>query len=220
MSRLAAWLVVAALAVLALVAVANGRGSGTVALCAKGDAGALRLAKNGKCGAGERKVSIAKQGPRGAAGNPGPTGPPGPAGADASAAVLAPEPVQFVQTWPEEVGGSCSEKPGFFCAYSALKFDNVGGGFAKVGYFKDSSGFVHLQGMTKYVCHNNCNGASYGSTIFYLPPGYRPDAIREYAIDRCETGQLRYIDITPDGAVTLSTEACGSESLDGISFHP
>lgn len=220
-----ACLAVAALAALAIVTVANGRGSGTVTLCAAGDVGALTVATNGKCGSGTRKIAVAKQGPRGGAGAPGPTGPTGAPGADASAAVLAPEPVQFVR--PVGASETCATDLGSFCAYSAIKFDNEGGAFAKVGYRKDSSGFVHLQGVADWACNNGCNGAFYGDTIFYLPAGYAPTGgKREFAIGRCvseeeETGNVRTVLITTDGAVTLSSAGCGvADSLDGISFYP
>lgn len=222
-----ACLAVAALAALALVTVANGRGSGTVALCAAGDSGGLTAAKNGKCGPGARKIAFAKQGPRGKTGAPGPAGPAGPAGADASAAVLAPESVRFVQP-PPGPEMACATSHGTFCSYSAVAFGNEGGAFAKVGFSKDSSGFVHLQGVTKWVCNNACNGAAYGDTIFYLPPGYAPTGgKREFAIGRCvnsgtgeETGEVRTVQITTDGAVTLSSAGCTPDSLDGISFYP
>jgi len=221
-----ACLAVGALAALAIVAFANanGGGSGSVAFCAAGKAGKLTLAKNGKCGPGARKIAIAKQGPRGKAGGPGSSGPTGPAGADATVAALAPEPVRFVRT--AGASGSCATDPGSFCAYSAVKFDNVGGAYAKVGYRKDSSGFVHLQGLTDYACINNCNGILGGNIIFYLPSAYAPTGGKlEFPIGRCtdhlgqESGDVRSVLVSSDGAVTIN-DACSASSLDGITFHP
>ncbi|MBN8869233.1 MAG: hypothetical protein J0H66_05060 [Solirubrobacterales bacterium] len=222
-----AWLALTGLAALAIVTVADGRGSGSgsVTFCAAGNAGKLTVAKNGKCGHGKRKIRIAKQGPRGKAGKPGPAGATGVAGADASAATLAPEPVHFVR--PAGASGACASDLGSFCAYEAQKFDNVGGAYAKVGYRKDSSGFVHLQGLTDWACNNGCAGESLGETIFYLPTAYAPtDGTREFPIGICvddmdnQYGGTRTVRITADGAVTLSSSGCGPDSLDGISFHP
>jgi hypothetical protein len=140
--------------------------------------------------------------------------------------VLAPEPVHFVQP-PPGPQLACATSYGTFCSYSAVKFDNKGTPYAKVGYRKDSSGFVHLQGVTEWACNNGCNGATYGDTIFYLPPAYAPTGgKREFPISRCisegeEVGGVRTVQITTDGAVTLSSAGCGtSDSLDGISFYP
>ena len=217
-------LLLAAVAVLAVagVALAAKGGGGKVTLCAQGEAGALSLAKGGKCPDGARKLSLAKQGPRGKAGVPGPAGAPGPAGPDASPAALAPEPVRLVAA--RGLVGTCSATPGVFCSYyvPAQGYDNVGGGFAKVGYFKDSSGIVHLQGMIELVCPGGCQGTAYAyTTVFFLPPAYRPlDGTREFTVGVCnEEGGLRSVRIRTDGGVELSS-ICAIESLDGISFQP
>lgn len=213
----------AAIAVLAAagVALAAKGGSGNVTLCAKGEAGELSLAKGGKCADGARKLSLAKQGPRGEGGAPGLAGAAGPAGPDASAAALAPEPVRFVQgRAPRE---SCAAAPAAFCSYYHQEqgYDNAGSGFSRVGYFRDGSGIVHLQGTTRFACPNGQCEGYYPAyvTVFYLPPGYRPSANLRFPLGPCSSEQ-RYVSVDTSGAVTLSSPSCGYDALDGVSFLP
>ena len=82
---------------------------------------------------------------------------------------------------------------------------NFGVPFQNIGYYKDSSGIVHLQGTIKS-----------GSTdIFVLPVGYRPAGT--IAI---EIGSTVRIDVTSDGYVRLISGANTFLNLNLISFKP
>jgi hypothetical protein len=114
---------------------------------------------------------------------------------------------------PEHADGNvCDQFPGTFCASPAFFYwGNYANGYAAVGYRKDSSGWVHLQGVAK-------DTGSAPSPIFYLPPGYRPlDAKREFPVLQCGATTPTYVDIDTGGAVQAGS-AC--LTLDGINFHP
>ena len=196
----------AAVAIVAIagVAIAARSGSKNVVLCAAKKGGDLRLASKGKCGKGERKLTIAKQGPQGAPGPPGPQGAPG---SDASAQA---EPVRAVAP----VSGNCEASPGTFCGAGGLDWSNAEPFFESVGFWKDPAGVVYLEGTAQG------DSGALDSDVFILPPGYRPAAQRLFAIATCSGNVLR-LEIEPDGAVHLPSQPdAPCISLDGVNFRP
>jgi hypothetical protein len=197
----------AAVAIVAIASVAiaaQGGGSKNVVLCAEKKGGDLRLASKGKCGKGERKLTISKQGPKG---EPGATGPQGAPGSDA--AVQA-EPVRAVAP----VSGSCAASPGTFCGSGGLDWSNAESSFESVGFWKGPGGVVHLEGTAEG------SAGALDPDVFILPPGYRPAAQRQFVIPTC-SGSFLLLEIEPDGAVHLpSAPDAPCISLDGVNFRP
>ncbi|MDF4004202.1 right-handed parallel beta-helix repeat-containing protein [Luteibacter sp. PPL552] len=85
---------------------------------------------------------------------------------------------------------------------------NYGAAAATVGYIKDASGFVHLQGAAK--------GGSIPGTMFVLPPGYRPAATHDFAVN--SNGSFGWVYVTADGNVVVASGNAAFVSLAGISF--
>jgi hypothetical protein len=194
---------VAAAMMVAGIAFAASGGSSAVTLCA-GKGGDLSLGKKGKCDKGEKKVTIAKQGPQGEQGAPGKDGTP---------EDLAPEPMHYLSP----ASASCQTQPGTsFCFSSGgPAWVNRGTGFAPVGYQKDAGGYVHLQG----VISQGGSGAYFGDIAFYLPPGYRPtDGAHTFVVRSTDGGGATHVDVGTDGSVYVNDACCAS--LDGIVFHP
>lgn len=189
------------------VAVAASGGSKSVTLCAaKGD-GALSLADAKKCGKGEKKLTIAKQGPQGVAGAPGAPGSPG------TTASIQPEAVQAVAPYS---GTSCSAKPGTFCS-GGPEWTNYGPPTAAVGFWKDAAGEVHLRGTI-----DSTGGAGViPNDFFYLPVGFRPVGDRLYTLpNHCEADPVK-VEIQSSGVVRVPTFAPNTcVSFDGVSFRP
>ncbi|MFL5832936.1 MAG: hypothetical protein ACJ76B_03015 [Solirubrobacterales bacterium] len=199
----------AAVAIVAVagIAIAAEGGSKNVVLCAAKKGGDLRLASKGKCGRGERKLTISKQGPKG---EPGPAGPQGASGAPGSDAAAQAEPVRAVAP----VSGSCVASPGTFCGDGGLDWSNAQPFFESVGFWKDPGGVVHLEGTAQG------SPGALGNDIFILPAGYRPAAQRQFVIPPCN-GEFLLLEIEADGAVHLPSmpnEPC--VSLDGVNFRP
>lgn len=195
---------VAIIAVAGVAVAANGGGSKEVTLCAKKHGGDLSLAAKGKCGKGEKKLVIAKQGPQGV---------PGPAGAAGTTAPIQPEPVHFV-TPP--VAGGCDVNPGTFCGSTSesgahwRNFEDWGA----VGYQKDAAGYVHLQGGTAFGGEGNTS-----DQVFYLPPGYRPAVKTQIATTECDGTAISVL-IGTDGSIDPDPVHFLCVVLDGVSFHP
>jgi hypothetical protein len=95
--------------------------------------------------------------------------------------------------------------------------DNVAG-YQPVGFYKDGFGIVHLQG--------SASDASIGYPIFVLPPGYRPAAERDFAVDYDENadgaGAHGTLEIRADGWVRIAAPPGSPDrvSLDGVDFRP
>jgi len=183
--------------------------AGGVTLCAAKKGGDLTLGSKGQCSKGEKKVTIAKQGP---------VGPPGADGADGSPASVQPE--ARIEVAPATA--DCAASPGTFCGGSGGTMhwmelpSAVGGdGAPAVSYQKDAAGYVHLTG------HPWLSAGSAGpdrSRIFYLPPGYRPPGDMQFAVTGCDIASVtEAVRIDPNGGVVPSD---GCVSLDGIVFHP
>ena len=203
----------AAVAIVAIagVAIAAQSGSKNVVLCAQKKGGALSLASKGKCGKGERKLTIVKQGPRGERGPRGEQGVPGLQGAPGTTASIQPEPVHLVA--PAAV--DCEDEPGTFCRSSDTQvWGNYGSVYAHVGFWKDATGEVHLMGTAQ-----GSNGGLIND-VFVLPVGYRPDATRQFVVPECSL-EFAKLQVEPSGNVHLpvvTSEHC--VAVDGVSFRP
>lgn len=81
--------------------------------------------------------------------------------------------------------------------------------FNPPGYMKDANGIVHLRGMIR-------SGTS--STLFTLPPGYRPAYRQLFATETNPNVNAR-VDVYANGAVTSSGYDSGWLSLDGLTFE-
>lgn len=94
---------------------------------------------------------------------------------------------------------------------------DYGGGWAKAEFYKSKDGCIHLKGLVK--------GGLVGTTIFTLPPGYRPTGgARMFCVNTWSTGyDFARIDILIDGRVLAQKIPPGPSQwtqLDGIYFRP
>jgi hypothetical protein len=201
-------LLIAAAMSFAGIALAAGGGSANVTLCADKHGGDLTLGSKGKCGKGEKKVTIAKVGPQGEQGASGANG--------TTASIQPEEPIVVAAAT-----GDCAASPGTFCGGPAAKSwmelpGPVGGdGEPAVSYQKDAAGYVHLAG---HPWLSNAPAGPDTSRIFYLPPGYRPSGDIQFAVSGCDiSNATEAVRIDPNGGVVPS-DSC--VSLDGIAFHP
>lgn len=104
---------------------------------------------------------------------------------------------------PWHVVGSAGQ-PAFLNAWV-----NFGSGNSVTAYYRDPFGVVHLKGVVK-------NGTM-ATTIFILPPGYRPQEISIFpAWSNAAFGGLL---INPTGAVVANTGSNVSFCLDGVTFR-
>jgi hypothetical protein len=185
-------------------------------------AGQLPSGPRGKTGA---KGETGPAGSPGAAGPTGPTGPQGaqgaqgPPGKDATPADFAGEATLLAAAAPG-AANQCST-PGQFCTGSNGWFwRSYGNGYQPVGYWKDKSGIVHLEGLAELT--GGGGGGQPG--VFVLPSGYRPSAIREFSIRASDTpggaDLIRRVDVRPDGVVMAVLGGGGVAPLEGIAFRP
>jgi hypothetical protein len=86
---------------------------------------------------------------------------------------------------------------------------NFGGGYNNAGYWKDSTGRVHLRGMIK--------SGTIGTTAFTLPSGYRPSATCRFAAESNSAYGICTIDSA--GVVTPAAGNTAWFSFDGMSFN-
>ncbi|HEX5591876.1 MAG TPA: hypothetical protein VFX35_00865 [Solirubrobacterales bacterium] len=204
----------AAVAIVAIAGVAiaaQGGGSKNVVLCADKQGGDLSLAAKGRCGKGQRKLVISKQGPQGTQGPKGEQGVPGASGAPGTTASIQPEPVHLVGA---AVPAGCEAVPGTFCSSGAAGWMNHGTLSAPAGYWIDAAGEVHLTGTIKATASGPV------TDLFYLPAGYRPNGIREFVVPTCELESMK-LEVEPSGAVHtpfVPPENC--LALDEVSFRP
>ena len=116
-------------------------------------------------------------------------------------------PATFTSAGLPDVGGACG--PGNGDVWGDLS-PNVNN---SVGYYRDPSGMVHLQGIAI-----KCNAA--GNTILTLPAGYRPP-LQQVMVAIFSTGAGGRVNvdqagtISPDSVVPAQTWL----SLDGLSFR-
>jgi hypothetical protein len=85
---------------------------------------------------------------------------------------------------------------------------NYGLSYTSAGYWRDTSGVVHIQGMVK------SGGAA---LIFTLPAGYRPSATYRQVVDTSGGGGV--LEITSSGAVNMASGNNAYFCLDGTSFR-
>lgn len=201
---------VIAIAVAAFAVGAGSKSSKDVVLCAAKKGGDLTLASKGKCAKGEKKLTIAKQGP---AGPVGPQGVPGPSGAPPLEA-------------PHLVGPAivaCAVNTGSFCVTETglcWNMGNAGGGLAPVSFRKDSNGFVHLEGaFTNFNPEGACGGSE-TRPVFYLPQGFHPGGgTHRFAVADCSGYKSSLIVIAANGQVSSGSENTNCLDLSGIVFH-
>lgn len=212
--RLGLGIGVAAVVAVGVAAYAVGapKSSQNVVLCAAKKSGDLALASGkGKCGKGEKKLTIAKQGPAGAAGAAGAQGPAGPQGAPGSGGAAAVEPVTYVKS---PATTACQAQPGTFCAPSNLsgQWENFKDTFGtrddyeRTGFYKDGEGFVHLVGVACWISSGGLSGGFVPEGPFYLPPGYRPARTEMFVVpaghgEGEHFGGTEAVEIRADGLV-------------------
>ena len=98
--------------------------------------------------------------------------------------------------------------------------------FGNLSFYKDTSGVVHLTGLTCEIGPVNCESVTLvGGTkkVFILPKGFRPTAQEIYTTLSDGRGEYLHIrvDITKAGAVEIVTPPfAGMDwiSFDGVSF--
>jgi len=209
--------VLVAFAVVAIGAYAIGAGKASkdLVLCATKKSGDLSLASaKGKCAKGEKKLTVAKEGPVGPAGAPGAPG---------SAANVASEPITYVTGPPND---ECFAKPGTFCEASLgdIKWGNYTPEYGLVGYYKDASGAVRLTGVAD-ATFGGATGDFEPEGPFYLPPGYRPNVTKVFSAPAESFSSDNFtatasVIVRPNGAVAIfPLGAVYAISLDGISFR-
>jgi hypothetical protein len=92
-------------------------------------------------------------------------------------------------------------------------WDNEGGGFETVGFYKDSLGIIHLVG--------DAHNAAAPQLIFTLPGGYRPASIIDFFVRANGDTAGATVIIEPDGSVRQFGYAGGNRlQLNGITFRP
>lgn len=204
--------VVVAVAATAIAIGASSNSSKNVVLCAAKKGGDLTLAGGkGKCGKGEKKLSIAKQGPVGPV---GPQGVVGPAGATEVA-----EGPNFVKP----ATTACAVDTGSYCVTETglcWSNANAGGGLAPVSYRKDSDGFVHIEGAYENTETQGACGGNETRPVFYLPQGFRPaGGVQRFAVANCTGYKTSLIVIAANGLVSAGSEFTNCLDLSGIVFH-
>lgn len=93
-------------------------------------------------------------------------------------------------------------------------WDNLGPAFAPAGFYKDGFGVVHLQGTL--------DAPGTASTIFTLPPGYRPDSAWNFNYFPVVADGMEptVIQIDFDGDVSTVVNTVNNDvSLNGITFR-
>jgi len=154
-------------------------------------------------------------------GEKGDRGAPGLPGKDATPADFAGEATRPVAAAP--VGPNlCAAVAQFCTGGNNWSWRNYGNGHGAVGFWKDRGGIVHLEGVAELF--GGAGGAQ--PAAFILPEGYRPAAIRRFAIGAAadsasgSTQVLRFVEIRPDGRVDPDLGGGGIAPLDGINFRP
>lgn len=212
MGRFTILLAVAAISFTGVALSAAGDRGGGVTLCAAKKGGELTLGSKGKCSKGEKKVTIAKQGPQGEQ---------GPSGQNGTTASIQPEsPIAVAEARPA-AQGSCSTAPGTFCgAPDTVHWTNLpgalgGDGQPPVGFQKDAAGYVHLFGHL-WASGGTANPDT--ARVYYLPPGYRPPGDVQFPVSGCDVSSpSEGVKIEPDGGIVVTADCL---TFDGIEFHP
>lgn len=88
-------------------------------------------------------------------------------------------------------------------------WSNFGGGFTPAGFYKDSLGIVHLQGLVN---------TGPGAVAFILPEGYRPSTQHYQIIAEGGAGEA-HVTVSPTGSIFVFNYAAASfVSLEYINF--
>ena len=88
---------------------------------------------------------------------------------------------------------------------------NYGGGFAPAAFYRDPFRRVWLSGLVK-------DGGAAPTTIFILPPAYRPPDGRQLYIAEAQ-GAIGRIDVADTGEVIHTAGTTGYVQLNGFSFR-
>jgi hypothetical protein len=213
------WVALTVLAAVAIVAVAGyaigaGKASKDLVLCANKKDAAISLATaKGKCEKGEKRLTVAKEGPV------GPVGPQGAPGTDANATLEA---VHYVTGSGSLV---CAANPATFCRGTETgnrwaNFADLGHpGYEKVGFYKEANGTVHLVGTVGYQHGGGENDGFSPPGAFLLPPGFRPAQTKVFKVPSGEGGSLASsatVEVKADGAVVTGGI---NAAFDSISFR-
>lgn len=86
---------------------------------------------------------------------------------------------------------------------------NYGSGFMSAGFFKDTSGIVHLRGMVRSGSGNIC----------VLPAGYRPAGVGYYAASNSVGTFAGIISVDSSGVVKMDGGTNGYIALDCVHFR-
>ncbi len=182
--------------------------NGKIKSCVAKANGALRVVRpNAACDKSERTLTWNQRG------RPG---------RDATPATFAAEATHPVAPYNHSL--ECHAHPGRFCgappndSTHVWSWANYGHGYAPVGYWRDKTGIVHLEGMLSPVFGNTI-----GDVAFVLPVGYRPFKTREFPSRMCESSTPAsdsYVDINSQGEVLPGDDFGVCASLDGVNFRP
>jgi hypothetical protein len=93
-------------------------------------------------------------------------------------------------------------------------YQEFGGDYNPVQYFRDSLGIVHLRGTLRSSAPV---GVMEAGVLFTVPAGYRPEFIENHLA--CAGTAVGKVEIFPDGKVFLSSDSHTWVSLDGITFR-
>jgi hypothetical protein len=190
--------------ILAVLVVGGGTAYAATEMLPKNSVGSKQIKKEAVTPAKLSKA--AKKSLIGANGVAGPTGPQGKEGASGSPGVGSTEGAAFVSAGLESLPVTeCEGEP-------ASWFSPTG---RQVGYYRDSSGFVHLTGWAIY-----CNPSFELSvrTVYTLPAGFRPttDQIFPDLNWTMSPPVSSSVEVGPTGAVIARSKG---PTLDGIQFR-
>lgn len=90
---------------------------------------------------------------------------------------------------------------------------NFGGGLSVAAYYRDPFGVVHLKGQVA--------GGTVGTTIYGLPPGYRPSERLDVAVGTAAGDGASTVSLMTNGTIVPAVAAGNTRvSLDGVTFRP
>jgi hypothetical protein len=143
---------------------------------------------------------------------------------DIDADAMVAEAPRNVQANPLGPSDPCqADQTRIFCGYEegsqpSAYWSNTGGAYGPVAFYKDPASTVHLSGVAK------ASGPWTTTTMFILPPAYRPSARRAFTAP-CWDFKSGYdhcvVLVGSGGRVSVGDRdaTSGGLSLDGISFR-